>query len=332
MNDLQDDVGRLIQAAGRRSAPSRDSLARMREAVHAEWQAGLRRRSRNRLFAIAASVLVLVGGGLLVANGPGLRPDGGAVVASLVQPGTAVSVDSGWRGWLRSSDSPDDLHAGDIVSTGSQYGTTLVRLPDARTTLRLDAATRLAWSSPGRVRLLSGRVYIDTGSGADGAPAADPLRIEAADTLVEHVGTRFVTSVDGSVVEVAVRDGLVRVTTAAQVASLARGERARVEGQGAIVKAAGSAAGDGWGWVDALAPRLAIEGRDLLTVLRSLGFEAGVELAFAGQDIEARAGATVLHGPPVDLPPLEAMQAILATTSFVTREDGRPDRLRLELR
>lgn len=332
MTDDNDAVARLILAAGRRAGPSPEAIARMREAVHAQWQQGLRRRARQRLFAMAASVLLVVAGGLLVATRTSLgMPGGGALVASVAGPASGLAIDAGWRGWLRPARNAGDLFPGDVVTTRADAGTTVLRLPDERTVLRVAASTQLAWTGRGKLRLLSGRVYVDTGAGAEGHAAA-PLQILAGEAVVEHVGTRFITAFDGATVDVAVRDGQVRVTTDGQVAELARGELARLAATGAIVKAAGAAAGTEWDWVDAAAPRIAVDNQDLLSVLRLLSFEAGIELVFADATAESRAGTTILHGPPVDLPPRAAIQAILATTSLTAREPGRPDRLVLELR
>jgi hypothetical protein len=332
MTDDTDAVARLIRAAGRRAEPSPEAMLRMRAALHAEWQQGLRRRARQRLFAIAASVLLVVAGGLLVASrtSPGL-PGGGALVASVAGPAAGLAIDTGWRGWLRAAGPAGDVFPGDVVTTRAGADTTVLRLPDERTVLRLAASTRLSWTAPGQLRLLSGRVYVDTGAGAGGRAAA-PLRIPAGDAVVEHVDTRFVTATDGATVDVVVRDGQVRITTAGQIADLARGERARLAATGTLVKAAGAAAGAEWDWVDAAAPRIALDNQDLLSVLRLLSFEAGIELVFVDAAAESRAGATILHGPPVDLPPRAAIQAILATTSFTARDSTRPDRLVLELR
>jgi hypothetical protein len=123
-------------------------------------------------------------------------------------------------------------------------------------------------------------------------------------------------------VEVHVRDGEVRVTLGTDSRRLARGESATLRATGAgAIQTGHDAADSSWQWVDALAPRVSIEGRDLLTVLRTLAYQGGLELRFATADLEAAAGSTILHGPALNLPPRETMRALLGSSGLGMTDD-----------
>ncbi len=219
---------------------------------------------------------------------------------------------------------PELLGVGDRVSTGAERGAMLAQLPNGTTTLRLDRNTAVQWIAHDRLRLISGRLYVDTGlrEAQPGSSAGDTLVIEAADTLIRHVGTRFTATRAPDRVVVGVRDVTVQVAVGSDSASLTRGESATVvlAGNSAatnrISRSRMATFGASWQWADELAPRLPIEGRSLVAVLRTLAYQAGMTLSFASESVEAAAQATTLHGPVLDMAPDAALRAILATTSF----------------
>ncbi|MEO7773893.1 MAG: FecR family protein [Steroidobacteraceae bacterium] len=323
MTDEKDHVGSLLRAAGRRIEPSPEALVRMRAHVHGEWQATLAARKHRRWYALAASVLAVVGAGtLFLAIREQVAPakTGQIIAARITHGGELLAIDR--NGVETSADSDPELVAvGNRVHTGANAGALLVQLPRGTTTLRMDRNSTLEWLAPDRLRLVSGRLYVDTGHAAAGAAKLrDPLVIEAAGARIEHVGTQFVTVVSKDLVTVGVRDGLVKVMTGAISEQLARGERAAIRfdasQHAAIQREPFATSGEGWRWADELAPRLSIEGRDLVVVLRALAYQAGLTLNFANAQIEADARGTILHGPALDMAPDAALQAILATTSF----------------
>jgi hypothetical protein len=328
--DDNDDIGRLLRAAGPRAEPSPETLRRLRAAAHDEWQATLRRRTRLRYMTLAASLLGVVGGSFLFMTA---RPVTPVVIARVIHGGELLNV-------VRhaAATDPELLAVGDRVTT-SGAGALLAHLPGGITTLRLDRDTSVELVAPDELRLLQGRLYVDTGLGTRPNDAArNRLVIAAAGARIQHVGTQFLTSLERGTVTVGVRDGLVRVALGSSSADLARGELATIDagrspGSGAIVRGRVATSGGDWEWADALAPRLPIEGRRLVDVLRALAYQSGLSLSFASEAIEAEATATILHGPALDMRPAAALRAILGTTAFapaVTGEDA--DRIVIDRR
>lgn len=326
MNTPQDPLAELIRAAGHRPEPSAEVMGRLRAGAHAQWQAGLRERRRRRLFAVAAGVAVLGFGALLLSVGR--FSEAPSIVARLTQAGDHQIVRARPDADVLDSDL---LGVGDELRTPASTGITLAQLPQGTTSLRLAPATRLRWKSAERVELLAGAIYIDTSHGAPGARAGDatanPLVIEIGAARIEHIGTQFMVTRRDDRTEVRVRDGMVRVTLGDESRRLVRGEAALVpsSGEGTIETERGAASGIVWQWVDGLAPRVPIEGRDLLTVLKTLAYEAGLELRFARPGVEATARGTTLHGPSLDLPPRDAMRAVLASSDLFIADETRAD-------
>ena len=300
MNEPRDQIADLVRTAGRRPDLSPEAFQRMRAATHAQWQTELRSRKRQRFLAFAAGIAVL---GLVALFSLMKAPGKPAVVAHVAETADHQFLD-----------------AGDEFRSPASRGVTLTRLPDASTSLRLAAGTHLRWKSAGQVELLAGAIYVDTRHGSPGVapPASEPLVIVAGSARIEHLGTQFMVVRRDPDVQVSVRDGLVLVTLGSESRSLERGETATlpVVETGTIQSGRMDGSGADWQWVDVLAPSLAIEGRDLLSVLKALAYEGGIEIRFANPGIEAMARTTTLHGPALDLPPREAMRALLTSSGL----------------
>lgn len=284
-------LAQLLRAAGRREAPDEAMMQRLRSATHSAWQAGLARRRRQRRLAVAASLLLLAAAGVLLARFHDQEP--------------AMMVARDIRGQPVRVGQPVVAPAG---------GLALVRLPGATTTLRLAAGTRIAWRSASELDLVAGSLYMDTGSTGDPLP----LRLQAGPVSIAHVGTQFLARRLADAVQVSVREGRVQLDRGGQQVELVRGDAATVSfrSDAPIDRYSAPSSGARWAWVDALAPPLAIEGRNLYAVLQALAYQAGLVLRIDDPGVLARTETTVLHGPDLALPPADALQAILATTDL----------------
>lgn len=325
-----DPIARLLRRAGRRPVPPPDTVARIRAQVHAEWKAGVARRSQQRWLAMAASVALLAAGTWWTLSLRDRLP--AAIVARIERGNPRLHIDGAARSTQTGA---NDIMLGDRIETPADRGIVLKTIPatadGAAITLRLAAASSVRWEAAGQVRLLRGGLYVDTGEPHARAPA---FAIDAGDSHVEHIGTQFMTTLDGEQVNVAVRDGIVRVSASGETATFERGQQARVlraaDGRSTIDRVAVDPAGAAWGWADALAPRVLIEGETLLAVLQQMAREGGIALRFESAAVQSETGTTLLHGPALELPPLQALQAVLATTSF--RLEPQPDGSQLLVR
>ena len=307
LEDNTDPVAQLLRKAGKRPAPPPEMVERVRAKVHAEWQQEVSKRRQRRFIAVAASLLAAVGAGWLVLQLDSAQPSD---FVAHVQGGTRVFA------------------MGERVQTGAGEGLVLVASPSvggAGVSVRLAPDTTIAWTAPQRLQLLRGQAYVDS----DTAPADNRMLIvDAGKVRIEHVGTRYIASLNGAALEITVRDGTVRLQVGEHEALLYQGEQGHLDSSSPdvaqMVRTPTATSGSSWDWVDAMAPRIAIENVDLHTVLVRLAHEAGLTVEYASPSVETSAHATILHGPVLDLPPMQGLQAVLATTSFVAEpeQDG----------
>ena len=71
-----------------------------------------------------------------------------------------------------------------------------------------------------------------------------------------------------------------------------------------------------WDWVAELAPVYDLENRSLLDFLRWAARETGLKLVFEDNALRMAAMRTDLHGSVNDFTPVEAVQAVMSTTTF----------------
>jgi transmembrane sensor len=160
--------------------------------------------------------------------------------------------------------------------------------------LRVDHATRLRIDGPGKVTLLSGSLYVDSG-GLNMAPA---LRIQTPAGEVRHVGTQFQVFVANDVTRVRVREGrvLVEPPTGGAAQDLATGDELEAHGAQARVTHGMATFGSAWEWAAGLAPVFAIENRPLTEFLAWLTREHGWQLRYATETTRQQVGGIRLHG------------------------------------
>jgi FecR protein len=326
-SDNLDPVARLLRQAGRRPVPPRDVVERVRTQVHAAWRHELARKRRNRLHAVAASLLTLSLGSWWLAQ---LRePQTPTVVASIERSPAGLRIHAGSHRQALDEAQPGVgtlVAVGDRLETGPGGGAVLrvsgLEAPQA--SLRIAPDTRLVWQAPDRLQLLGGQVYLDTG--VNGQRGGRLLAIEAAGARIEHVGTRFLVALSDDVLDVKVRDGTVRIRAAGEVALLESGDHGRLDRNGSGVtrfeRHRVDSSYEDWSWVDTLAPSLDIDEQSLWSVLQHAAHEGGLELRFESPELELEARETVLHGPALTLTPRQSLDAVLVTSGFMAVPDG----------
>jgi hypothetical protein len=96
----------------------------------------------------------------------------------------------------------------------------------------------------------------------------------------------------------------------------AAGEELTVHGDGRLDRARVAAAGPGWEWVLATAPRLDIEGVTVREFLDWVARETGLRIEFADREAAALADSVVLHGSIAHLSVDQALGTALASAGL----------------
>ncbi len=305
--DEEDSVRSALELGLRRQPLDAAATARVREAVHAEFDAlyGWREGRRRWPTMVAALAATLAGLTVLTAL---------FLFQGEVGPpfGNVVRVE---RGALQISANlfrKRDIGIGEEVPSQkgiTSGGTTLIALAQGGL-LRVAPGTSFEGVGPNEVVLRSGHVYLDFPQGA----GAFLLRTPAG--TFEHVGTQFEAAVSDGETRIRVREGLVRMSTAVAAQVVNAGTEMMVSRAGSVTRRSLPTYGPDWAWVESIAPEFEIENRALADFLAWVARETGRHVEFADNRARELAGHTLLHGSVHGLAPLAALEQVLSTTSL----------------
>lgn len=293
-----------------RTSTAEPDGARVYSMAHKSWKRSAARATAKRWvlpMALAASAVLVA---ILMLQPEQLPPVAVGTVVKVVSPATGGSALA----------LGDKIYPGMIIETVEDQGMSFLlarneslRL-DERSTLRVDAADQFT--------LLRGRVYADTGEFVyrDGG-----LRIDTALGAVTDIGTQFAVSIQDDLLDVAVREGRVDVRRDAHKYIAMSGERIFLPQQGEVAVKPLALTDEYWNWTTDLAPAFVLEGKSLMDFLKWAARESGRLLFFEDSELRMAAMRTDLHGSIADFSPLEAVESVLATTSF--RYQVEPDRI-----
>jgi ferric-dicitrate binding protein FerR (iron transport regulator) len=294
-NDDTTALTRLLVKAGRRTEPPGET----REAVYVSalvaWQQAVwqRRRQRQLYLAVAASIVAAVA---LLWYAVGTRPPD--LIAATHTSGQAVRV-------------------GEILRVNNQAG--MVLNTSAGEQLRIASGSVTQFVASERIKLLSGRIYVQSTASAAGAAR---LVVDTDFGSVTHVGTRYMVDLTGEQLAVSVRNGVVAINAHNAHTQVSGGMQVVVDRAGRQSDRRVASNGDLWAWSDKLAPALQIDGRRLSDVLQEIAFETGRRLEFADDGVRRVCGEIELKGPFLDMAAPDRLFAVLITTGLEAVENG----------
>ncbi len=319
-----DKLAQLLASVEPRKAPPAHVEAQVRAAVHAEWLHLTQQRKvkqQRRWLAVAATLVCAIGAGWLVRNMNGevtVAPSNAAATVAVIAQlrGAAIVND------LNAAPT-NEIHSNDVLRTHGDAGMR-VELRNG-VSLRVAANTELHWLAVDSVQLVQGAVYVDSHANAA------PLKIHTPRGDVTHLGTRYLVDVEGQSLDVAVREGQVAIHADHNSVSdpmndqisVGALQQVRMGANGEIVRNDLQLSDAVWQWADALAQPFALENRSVAEFLQWVANETGCEVSYASASVKAAASSTVLHGQASTQAPLQALQAVLATTDFHASVQGR---------
>jgi len=303
-------------AATRKRAPA-DDEARIRAALHAQWQRSAGRRRWRRLtvgLAAAATVVLAIIAYTGMFNNPPAHIPGTTVASVVKQSGRVMTGLSGAHAAMQQLRAEETLMSGSVISTAYDARLAIRWLDDE--SIRLDENTRLLLISETEIDLLSGRIYID--SYADGTKLDDnsALIINTPFGRVQHLGTQYMTSLTDQSVIVSVRQGSVAVTGNNEESIAIGGQQLSISSNGSVSQAPIAVYGKNWQWVEEISPGFTLDGRSLSDFLNWVSRESGRSLEYGSVTAETLARDTVMRGT-VDLQPMRALELMLQTSDLV---------------
>ena len=319
-NQLVDDgpgeetIERLFRYAQPRARPPEADERFVRDALYAEWDqlTGRRqRRARATRWAMAASVLVLVGA-LTLILGPTLIQSPPQIAAHVDRVLGNIELKSEDGAWHALPADSGQVHVDQALRTspGAQVA---IRLASGGA-LRLDQNSELHLKANGEVELARGALYFDSRN--DRGP---PGKIEVSTDfgLVRNIGTMFAARVSESTLDVRVREGEVHIHGGPHERTGRAGERIVLSVGGPVQVSAIDVYGESWEWVEVIAPAFDLEGRKVVEFLEWVARETGRRVEYETVEVE-RMAEEDLHGLTTtgNLGPLTALGPVLMTADL----------------
>jgi len=303
-----DPLAEIVRAAGRRKAPPELHYQQVFAAAHQAWRQKVRSRRRSRWLAIAASLAILVTGGLLAWL---IQADRSVPVAVFsVAQGSVEQLAPGAESWVPIAVRDAAVLSGTRIRTSAEGRTSLGLVEGG--SLRLNTNTEIAVEAEAIV-LAVGRIYFDS----DGRSPEMAMQIETPFGAIRDIGTQFEVSVERNYLQIRVREGEVEI-----LESSAPGELRAVAGdeielvEGRLIRRIIAPDADAWSWVQALANVPFRQAQSILTYFRWISRETGKRLEFESDSTELAAELSSFGGDPAGLTPLELLSAITATSDF----------------
>jgi len=304
----RDVAARLIRTAGRREQPPVEAYERALRAATTAWQVKVGRRRRGRFTLWLAAGLAAVSA---IALFDRYLDTGTPVRVGVVDRAIGVVE---WRepdreGWRAASHSMDLLGGGTLRTREGSASITL----DNGVSVRIAQASEVRLHAPSRIDVVEGLVYVDTHAST---PVVRRIEVVTDAGTAWDVGTQFEVLYRNATYRLRVREGRVVVQRGEREFDGHAGEQLLLTRAGEMQRTRVSLSGSEWRWVEQLATVPVIDQRSLTDLLEWVARETGRPIRFVSLDVKHAAARTVLHGALRDLPPLDALGVILATTDF----------------
>jgi hypothetical protein len=325
--DADDDLGRLLRAAGARPGVPEARTRRVRSAAREAWRetvqerrAGVSYPLRAGLVAAAIVLVALATWTLTVRDDRVPAGDGPRAPVEVVRVvGTVSWTDAG--GDERAARAGSEV-GGDATWTTGASASVALRWPTGHE-LRLDADTELMRDPDGTPDLRRGAVYVDSGVGPRRASAALPIRTPRG-TVVD-LGTRYEVRIDADAsLRIRVREGEVRLhREAAGPIDVVAGEDAAVTPDGVVERRSIDPDDAAWSWLRAAEPPFVLDGSTLADFLAWCERERGVRFRFDDPASAPRPAAIALAGGSLDgFDTDDALTAVLTTCGWTWERDA----------
>jgi hypothetical protein len=303
-----DVVEMLIRSAGRRVEPPPDTYEQVFAAAHASFRDKVQRRRRAwGLWAGAAAAVVVAASLVAQWTPPGVPRGELAQVARIAGEAELQTAD----GWKPLGNSRARLRAGSRVRTLAS-GRLALTLAGGES-LRLAARTEVMLDAPGRLYVPAGTIYVDSGA----RPPARRIEVVTPAGTARDVGTQFELHVEGAGLRLRVREGLVVFDRGGRSLTGRAGEQLTVDGFGGVTRASIAQVDPAWRWAESIAPMPDMDGKPASELIAWVARETGRRPHYESPSVEQRAAAVILHGDIRHLPPLDALEAMLATTDLL---------------
>jgi ferric-dicitrate binding protein FerR (iron transport regulator) len=317
---IDGDDENVLRENLRVGALSPEALARIRSATEAEWRSNVAAQARDsvdekrprvprwRPLAVAASVMIVALAGI----GTWLSRDAavaGAPLARLerAEPPGVVELRPLWR--ESALDAGADIRVGQKIAV---RGGTLFALHGGGD-LRVAPHSEIEVVSADTVRLSRGELYVNI---PPGSRASGSFTVVTAAGEFRHLGTQYSLAVVADSTRLRVREGSVQWHAGHGESTVNAGTEVVIDRNLDITRHPIEPAGEHWAWVESMAPEIDIDNRPLNEFLDWVARETGRKLVIADEATRRQVAAIRMHGNVHGLEPLQALRAVMASTSL----------------
>lgn len=285
---------------------------------------GARRRfGKTGLIWMAVILLTVVTGLMLRRQEEPLSITGKPVAfLELARGEVAMLSEGGLRteGRLMNLTSNTPLPVGAVIETSGATARAALRFEDGGS-MRLDADSRVRFTSSSTVVLDRGAVYFDSEGRSGGA-----VEVRTTLGMVREIGTQFeVRLLQGEnkkSLRVRVREGRIVLKHGQETESAEVGEELLLGEDGSLERRAVDRHGPHWNWVLEAAAAPQVEGLALQTFLDWFARQGGWTLRFTEPALAAEASTIILHGDVENLNAFEAATMVLGSSRMEYRLEG----------
>jgi hypothetical protein len=308
MDKDADIVELLIRSAGRRAEPPGDAYRQVLAAATAAFHAQAARRLQRRWALGAGIAASLVLAAALLAHWLAPVANGGAL-ATVARTAGGVEQLAG-EAWQPLEAGRASLGTGRRLRTRAD-GRVALALAGGES-LRLAGNTEIMLDAPGRIYVARGTVYVDSGD----ARAAARIEVVTPAGTARDLGTQFELLVAGAALRLRVREGTVAIDRGGRSLTGAAGDQLAIDALGEVVRDVVAPDSSVWQWAEAIAPTPDMDGKPAAALISWVARETGRRLRYESPAVQERAASVILHGNIRNLPPLAALEAMLATTDL----------------
>jgi ferric-dicitrate binding protein FerR (iron transport regulator) len=314
MQPEMDVVATLIRSAGRRVEPPQEAYRQVFVAAHTAFRAkAARQRNRALMLWAGAAAAIVLGVVLAMRWTSPLAPP--AELAQVARVAGAAEFAAG-DGWRPLPGAGARLAAGTRIRTRSDGRAAIVLA--AGESLRMAPDTEVVLDAPGRLYLQRGTAYLDGGT----RPARAGIEVVTPAGTARELGTQFELHVAGTGLRLRVREGSVAIDHGGHSVTGLAGEEVSIDAFGGVLRTTIRPDDPAWQWAEAIAPMPDMDGQPAATLIAWVARETGRRLRYESPLVEQRAGSVILHGEIRHLAPMEALEAMLATTDLQVALDG----------
>jgi len=309
-----DIVESLIRNAGRRVEPPDDAYQAVFVAAHAAFrEKTARRRERFWGLCAGAAAVLVIAVALVVQRTPPVATQSELARAERLVGGVETATGDLWRPLAAT---PVRLTAGIRIRTLAD-GRAAFTLAGGGS-LRLTADTEVMFDAPGRLYVQRGTIYVDT----QGRPASERIEVVTPAGTARDLGTQFELRLAGSALRLRVREGAVVIDRGGHSLTGQAGEEISIDDFGSVQRATIAPDDPAWQWAEAIAPMPDMDGQPASALIAWVARETGRRLRYESPLVEQRAASVILHGEVRHLAPIDALEAMLATTDLWVELDG----------